>query len=484
MVHSVIKDKKLEKNLIWVGWVAFACSIFASNLGGLAGFNLNSSLAMADRFLEAGKLFYSQGAIDNYAYSQIYFPGFSILAIPFAYLFSGYAVDALHVLSSILILLFLGLLVIKATKFGVDFNLAAVVVPLTVVSFMPAILWYAADFKPDIFLISIYFICSSIIDSKNRLLQKSIALFLFSLLGMLIKQQFVGLWLGQIIVVLIWKRHAERVFLFISGLIGLVVAIAVLASIDGLYFHAIKSVTHHNVSNLINLGSIIYRSIIQCWPVLIGLVFYFYTCLNAHIENSEKKYLVVCATWILIRAPNFLMEGSTEENFYTALIIFLPLSLVGYARLFRLGGAQKKLFIVSMASVFILISSLSFAKNSIESVGRYLLKKDIVSYILNTHPGENIIFDENAYSIVRELPRSIKTSTLVVNTYNMMGEDISDFIENFKSGGYPIFISSSRSGYDPLVNWMDAEKYFTLEKVFSYKGEKYFIYHYVGLKNK
>lgn len=478
------ENKKLEKYLILIGWVLFSFSIATSNLGGLAGFNLNSSLAMADRFLETGKLFYSLGEVDHYAYSQIYFPGFAIVAIPFAYLFSSNAVDALHVLSSIFILVFLGLLVRRSCQFGVNFNIASISVPLIVISFMPAILWYAADFKPDIFLISIYLICDAYIESSRKVLTKSLVLLVFTLVGLLIKQQFLGLWIGLMVVIAIWSRGLERAVLLLTGLVGLCGAIVILSSVDGLYLHSIKSLSFHNALHLVNFGSLIYRSIIQCWPVLIGLILYFYSCIEVRITTREKKYLVVCLMWLFVRVPNLLMEGSTEENFFTALIIFLPLSLLGYTRTFLVQINFKKILILSLASIFAILSAMNFSRGIIESIGRFSLKNDVVKYVKKEHSNEGIVFDEGSYAIVREFRDSIKVSTLVVDTFGIMGDDISKFKDDFANGSYPVYITSSRSGYDPHSNWMGAENFYRLEKIYSYRNESYFIYDYIGTNNK
>jgi hypothetical protein len=230
----LLVNNKLLKYFSSLTILIFVLSILLTNLSGLGGYNINDNLSIADRYIKTGNYFYTAGEADNYSATPAYFPGFSFLIILIQKFIKIHIIEVISIISGAFILTFLFLIYKTSIILGANKNFTKIIIPLFATLFYPAWLWYAIDFKPDTFLISLFILALIIINSNLNVSLKTIIVFLVTFLGTITKQQFISLFISIIYALYLYEEallNKKVLWICLAAILGLVV----IFSIDNLY---------------------------------------------------------------------------------------------------------------------------------------------------------------------------------------------------------------------------------------------------------
>lgn len=470
----------IEKTAVIVAIFLFALSLFAG-AGGWAGFNLAGYLAFADHFNQFGSLAYSSGYADGFFESPVYFPGFGLLAIPFVSNLPIDSVILLKIFAALFILAFIWMITNKAIEFGMEKRLAVVAVPLLVSSFAGILIGYASDYKPDLLFYAIFILAFNFIFSKTNINLRALITFALLFVGLILKQQFVGLWFAYMAIVFFWAEK-DRVKLLTSGLLALIFAVWLLFSIPNLYVLAIQSFSTQSFYGIVNFGSLVSLGLKSSWPLIVGIVIYLLVRRTKHISRKENAYLFACVAGMVLPWLSLAKVGGTEENFMSGLALWLPISIVGLSLLSDFSKISRFAIVIMLSAVLSVLSLAAIVKEGIEGINYYKLKIETINYLKSTFPNKNIVNNDAGYVITRELTAGKKSSTTVVDVYEALKKsDVGTFDDEFRQGVYPLFVTAQPGpqgaiAEDPMRNWHQADKFFTLDRFFEYRNIRFNIY--------
>jgi len=385
---------------------------------------LTQFLSSAFRVIHHGTFYPSVHNL--YAESTTYFPGMSFLAYAAYWLSPAYAKIIFLVANLFLDLTALWLLYDLTVKMHVQR-----VIALPLVLFCSMILFsgfkgYMMSTRPDIlcvlFGILAYYALLRIKSNHNSLL--SYVAFIFCLVvGGLVKQQFVAIYIGMAIYTLVADFSVKfRIFLLSVLCFSGVVVLAILSLTDHAFTYSVLLMLGDPVNGFSRDMEVIANSVKVIYPYLIFLSIGLYSTIKNYKSNKEKS--IYQNTWIIIVTPCVVLQalaaakvGGNSSDINSALLSLVPYVGVGLSLTFNRSIYTKAGYYVGLCLVSFLLVGSTFKY--------YKLWKQAdaertasAAFLARTFPkNSKVLFSDRYYFLLKQASLSATTSLQSVSFY-------------------------------------------------------------------
>ena len=338
-VYYFLSSQKLSFVLVLL---LFLVLLYAASLGQILRWDLSQQIAMADVFVETGRL-YPDTANNIIGSASVYFPGVAFLAAGMIKLGAGEYIFEILLLIACLLFLYLVFLLSKVSNIFSKNEFSQSVLFsmfLAFIMFFGNYFWlYAIEFKPDTIAFCIglsVLILAQSCDQKTFV--KMFALGLFFSAGLLFKQQF----LAGLVAILFFSLFIDRKWKFfgLGALVG--------TSLILFMFSQVPALTYWTIILLSDDGLLSIQDYVSA-----NIDFYFMiVCLFAfvYIIGANRKYLEDKESF-------FWMMFLKIKSFMKEPIFWFLLSgaAAGLASSFKNGGnsGNSQIAIILLAPLFL-----------------------------------------------------------------------------------------------------------------------------------
>jgi hypothetical protein len=453
----------------------YILSVITLNLSGVSGYNINDNLALVDRYFQTNRFFYSGGFNDLFVGTPSYFPGNAFLLYFIRIFTFEYAVEIACLISGIWVVLFVLMSILKSTELSSNNILGITMIPLVLITFFPAWIWYAIDSKPDTFLVGLFLGVTIILNKKEFTLIKTITLFIFAIIGTVTKQQFLALYISTIIYLYYVERDIffkRLIPLFIGGLIGVII----IFSIENVQFYTIEIQKQRHFQPLSNILKMLLTVLKNSWVIFILIIFYL-KFLRKNTQ-SEKGLLISAVIWFIMSFMGAIHVGGTVENIYSGLLLTLPFVITSLCYFINHSGKVKVFFLNYSALFLFIISLISVGGNFVEGKIIRNKKYEVIKYLNSHFKNKKALFDGSTYSIIRETSLNPISEIDVVMNFESANINTSMFYDLLMQGKYDVIITSDDKWKSNKNLSTVIDNFFILDSSFEARTLKVFVYKY------
>jgi len=339
MTINLNLKKSVEKSFPFL-IVVFIVVILIVSFGQVPRWDLLEQIAMADNYIANGAL-YSEPESDILHGHTVYFPGLAYLAVALKTIgIDYYLVEVMHVLSVIVLLLFMHVLSRYATQLSKNLYPPHYFYPLFIAYFTIALTHYAKyalEFKPDTLALLMGYVGLSLIwTNKNSIGKFFTGIFLITV-ALVFKQQYIAFLAGLFLVSFFVKNRKFRLGAWLAIIFSTAIFL-VLISDENVRFWSIQVLSDDGI---LSLNQIIRGVILTSKGLLLfGILFILgknsKEAISFKVPNLSLDYVKsigINNPWYVITLfvfgaslLSFLKVGGNTGNMQLALAVIFPIA--------------------------------------------------------------------------------------------------------------------------------------------------------------
>jgi hypothetical protein len=438
--------------------------------------DLNEHIAFANRILENGQLYYSNGDSDLYTPSSPYFPGVGFLA----YILMYFGISIFYTSYILLILAW----AIGIAYFISIFYTTKILYPklnetviLYILTFIfifnfPVYKQYMLEFKPDTLLLLFMMLIFNIGYSKDKIDFKGlffITIILFLSISM--KQTFFFVYLTAFIIFLFNNNmtNKSKTYFIIFTFVWTLIAMYFLFSfVENLKYYTIDIMSKHIMDFPFFIGSIkgfVVNNLIFGIFLFIYLVKYMkYDIVPIKININKLQYLFIALLYASFSIIGAMKTGGNSGNLEVGFIAFIPFVIYSIYNLLiiiknKISITTKIMKILNYAFLilFIMIYSVKLSNTYVLLLESHKRKIDIIENLRN-HFNESSYFLVNGTTLLYVLAagfNNISEKGTISHYNNTILYDMPKLISAIKNKKYDLILlnNTTQKEFTPVFNY-------------------------------
>jgi hypothetical protein len=410
---------------------------------GYGGWNVIGHLSLADIFTRTAEFKYLGMEGEFFPSCPVYFPGFSIIAVIIDKISFSYAIYLIQFCAGLNVLVYLITSIIIVKSYIKDTNFVIVYSPLILFTFFQESLWYAYDFKPDIFLLVLFNIYI-ILQKKNiKPIIRYFPYFLIITIGIITKQQFLGI-LAIILFDCLIKRNF-KLFIFLTSS-SVIVVFLLFWNVENLFFYTLETMKQQSLFSIPQIGNIINSFIINKWIIILIIIL---LLTNSYKSKKVKFYFYISLMfWSLLLFISTLKSGGTIENLTSGTLIFFPFIIIFLYKSLYNPAKFKKIILLLGIVLNLSIFTISGAKTWIYYNSTTKNIPQVVDYLNVNFNQSTVLYDSSPYSILRLSSLIPLTDINSVTHLKRGGADMKNFLSSLNDNKYDLLVLRNKAPKD------------------------------------